>query len=122
MGEEENIYTSGNVRISEDVIVSIVSIAAAEVEGVSVSPSTAFEYMERLTKKGTGKGVRVTMTEDKVSADISILVGYGLSIPDVSAAVQEKVKTAIESMTGLEVTAVNISVTGVSSEKEKKSE
>lgn len=122
MGEEENIYTSGNVRISEDVIVSIVSIAASEVEGVSVSPSTAFEYMERLTKKGTGKGVRITMTEEQVTADVSIMVDYGLNIPDVAASVQEKVRTAVESMTALTTSAVNITVTGINSEKAKKSE
>ena len=122
MGEEENVYTSGNVRISEDVIVSIVSIAADEVEGVSIAGSTAREYVERLTKKGTGKGVRITKEEDTVTADVSIIVEYGYNIREVAVAVQDKVKTAVESMTMLKVGAVNVTVTGIGADKDKKSE
>lgn len=119
MGEEEKKYSGGNIRISEDVIVSIISLEVAEIEGAAISPASPMDITELLSKKGPKRGIRVNMDGDTVSADIGIQVDYGQNIPQLALHVQQKVKTAIESMTNLEVKALNISVVNV---EEKKAE
>ena len=115
MGEEEKKYSAGNVRISEDVIVSIISLAVGEVDGVTITQASPIEFAERLTKKGIGRGVKVVLENDVVSADVFIHVEYGLNIP-------QKIKSAVESMTNLTVQTVNVTVTSVAEKKEKKGE
>ena len=124
MGEEEKKYSGGNIRISEDVIVSIITLEIAEIEGASICPASPMDISELLGKKGPKRGVRVNMDGDSVSADIGLQVEYGQNIPQLALHVQQKVKTAIESMTNLEVKALNISVVNVEEKKaeEKKPE
>lgn len=118
MNDEKKI--SGNVKISEDVIASIVTIAVNEVEGVTVTPASALDFAERWGKKGIGRGVRVTFEEKGVSIDICVQMTYAIKIPQTSLKVQQKVKTSVESMTGLDVLKINVTVSGVSFDKEKK--
>jgi len=120
--EEEKKYSAGNVRISEDVIVSIISLAVVEVEGVSITQASPIEFAERLTKKGIGRGVKVNLEENEVSADVYIQVEYGLNIPQKALRVQQKIKSAVESMTNLTIKTVNVTVTSVAEKKEKKGE
>ena len=122
MGEEEKKYSSGNVRISEDVIVSIISLEIQEIDGASISPASAKDITDLLSKKGVKRGVRVNMDGDTVSADIGIDVDYGVNIPQLALHIQQKVKNAIESMTNLKVGMLNISVVNVEEKKEKKGE
>jgi len=122
MGEEEKKYSSGNVRISEDVIVSIISLEIQEIDGASISPASAKDITDLLSKKGVKRGVRVNMDGDTVSADIGIDVDYGVNIPQLALHIQQKVKNAIESMTNLNVGMLNISVVNVEEKKEKKGE
>ena len=77
------------------------------------------ELVQRLGKKNLSKGVRIEVTDGVVRVDLSLYLKYGYSIPETSAQVQEKVKTAIENMTGLTVSEVNISIAGVDVEKAK---
>lgn len=77
------------------------------------------ELVQRLGKKNLSKGVRIEVTDGVVRVDLSLYLKYGYSIPETSAQVQEKVKTAIENMTGLTVSEVNISIAGVDVEKTK---
>lgn len=72
------------------------------------------DIAELLGKKNLAKGVRVKMEDDKVEVELSILMAYGHTIPEIGKAVQDGVKSAIESMTGLEVSAVNVNVAGIS--------
>ena len=88
--------------------------AALEVEGVSsLAANLGSDIAELLGKKNLAKGVRVKMEDDKVVVELSVLMSYGHTIPEMCKAVQEGVKNAIESMTGLEVSAVNVNVGGV---------
>ena len=104
----------GNIHISEEVLAAIAAAAALEVEGVSsLAANLGSDIAELLGKKNLAKGVRVKMEEDKVEVELSVLMGYGHTIPEMGKAVQEGVKTAIESMTGLEVASVNVSVGGI---------
>lgn len=106
---------NGTVQISEDVIVSIVTIAVTETEGVSgfyAKPGT--ELAERLYMKNRSKGIKITITENnELYIDCSITVVYGHAVVNVAKAVQESIISAVESMTGMKVTEVNISICGI---------
>lgn len=110
----------GNVNISDDVIGIISSIAAAEITGISgLSGKITEDLVEMLGKKNFSKGVKIEIKEDKVEIDLNLIVDYGVKIPDVSWKVQENVKTAVESMTGLKVLAVNVHVNGINLKKKE---
>lgn len=111
----------GNIHISEEVLAVIAAAAAIEVEGVSgLAAQVASEIGELLGKKHQAKGVRVHMNEGVASLDLSILIQYGATIPEVARKVQDAVMTAVESTSGLTVEAVNIHVGGVTFPKEQK--
>ena len=104
----------GNIHISEEVLAGIAAAAALEVEGVSsLAANLGSDIAELLGKKNLAKGVHVKMEEDKVQVDLSVMMAYGYTIPEMGKAVQEGVKTAVESMTGLEVSVVNVNVGGI---------
>lgn len=116
---EEN-YTNcddalGDVRISDEVVANIAVIAAGEIEGVSavVGSNKTNDFKNFVGMKNYSKAVRVEMCEKIVSVDMAITVAYGYSLPACGKAVQERVKSSIESMTGLEVSDVNIRIAGV---------
>lgn len=106
---------NGNVMISEDVIATIVSHAVSEVEGViglSVKPGA--DIAEIIGKKNWGKGLKVIIGEtNEVSIDCNVTVNYGQSVVTVAKAVQEAVASALESVAGITVTAVNVNVCGI---------
>lgn len=104
----------GDIHISEEVICAISAAAAQEVEGVAgVSSTMGAELAERLGKRNLSKGVRVNMVEDKVNVTLSILLTYGNKIQKIGLEVQENVQNSIESMTGLEVSTVNVAIAGI---------
>ena len=110
----------GNIHISEEVLAGIAAAAALEVEGVSgLAANLGSDIAELLGKKTLAKGVHVQMEDEKVTVDLSILMSYGNTIPEVGKAVQDGVKNAVESMTGLTVAAVNVGVGGITLEKKE---
>ena len=106
---------NGSVMISEDVIVTIVSHAVEEVEGVvSLNVKPGADIVEMIGKKGWGKGLKVTIgEEDELTVDCNITVAYGQSVVSVAKAVQESVTGALESMAGVKIAAVNVNVCGI---------
>ncbi len=117
----ENI--KGSIKISDDVVAMIAGAAAVEIDGVAgMSTGIAGEIYEFIGKKNPAKGVKIVSGENTVTVDLHIIVDYGVKIPEVAGAVQQKVKTAIEEMTGLEIPAVNVHVQGVKIAKEAKPE
>lgn len=108
----------GAVHIADEVIAIIAGLAATEVEGVvGMVGNLAGDLVELLGKRNLAKGIIVEVGEGTVSLDLSIIVTFGCSIVEVTQSVQEKVKNAVETMTGLEVSEVNIKVAGVDVEK-----
>lgn len=108
----------GEVHIADEVIAIIAGMAAVEVEGIKgMVGSTGDNLVELLGRKNLSKGVVVEVGEGSVTLGLSLVVTYGTSIVEVSKTVSEKVKTAVETMTGLEVAEVNINVTGVDIER-----
>ena len=104
----------GEVQIADEVVAIIAGLAATEVEGVdSMAGNITNELVSKLGKKNLSKGVRVTILEGVVTVDLSLNIEYGRNILETSKKVQEKVKSAIENMTGLEVSGVNVRIADV---------
>lgn len=116
MSADQNFDSEkGSIKISDDVISVIAGLAATEVEGVAgMSGGVVGDITEILGRKNLSKGVKVTVNDKNVAVDLYIIVDYGVRIPEVAWNIQENVKKAIENMTGLSVTDVNIHVQGVS--------
>lgn len=124
--DERNIYTiqddssMGEVKIADEVVAIIAALAATEVEGVaSMAGNITNELISRLGMKNLSKGVKVDVLEGIVTVSLALNMKYNYSIMDVSAKVQEKVKSAVENMTGLEVADVNVKVAGVEMESQE---
>lgn len=102
------------VRIADEVVSTVAAIAATEVEGVvSMTGGLVGGLTEMLGRRNPQKGVRVEVGEQEATIDVTLTVRYGVRIPEVASQVQESVRLAVERMTGLEVRAVNVHVTGV---------
>ncbi len=104
----------GEVQIADEVVAAIAGLAATEVKGVfAPSGNVTNEIAGKLGKKNLSKGVKVLVDLDSVSVDMALTLDYGYGIPETAKQVQEKVKLAIENMTGLQVKEVNIRIAGV---------
>lgn len=104
----------GQVIIADEVFSIIAGLAATEVEGVhSMADNITKELIAKLGMKNLSKGVKVEVMDGKVSVYMSLNIQFGYTIPEIAAVVQEKVKTAIENMTGFSVLDVNIKIAGV---------
>ncbi len=113
----------GAIKITDEVVAIIAGIAATEVPGVAgMSGGIAGGIAEALGRKNLSKGVKVEAGEKEAAIDLYIIVEYGFRIPDVAWSIQEKVKKAVETMTGLNVIEVNIHIQGVNIEREHKKE
>ena len=115
-----NIEDVGQVQIADEVVAVIAGLAATEVEGVAkMSGNITNENVSKLGMKNLSKGVKVTVLEGVVTVDLNLNIEYGKNILETSKKVQEKVKSSIENMTGLEVADVNIHIASVDMENEK---
>jgi uncharacterized alkaline shock family protein YloU len=111
----------GKVLFADDVVATIAGLAATDVNGVAaMSGGIANGIAEKLGRKSLAKGVKVQVGEKEAAIDLYIIVDYGVKVPEVAWNIQESVKKAVETMTGLSVIEVNIHVQGVSFEKEIK--
>ena len=118
--DERNNYTVelednlGQIVVEDEVVAVIAGLAAMEVEGVaSMAGNATRDIISKLGKKTLSKGVNVDILEDVVTIAMALNLKYGYNIMDISGKVQEKVKTAVENMTGLKVADANIRVAGV---------
>ena len=111
---EEDINL-GTVKIADDVVAMIAGLACMEVEGVSaMAGNVGNELLDKVgVKSSLTRGVKVYVTGKKWKTDVALLLEYGYNIPAVSQKVQDRVKSAIENMTGLEVTDVNVRIAGI---------
>lgn len=126
MAEDRKVYRIkddglGEVQIADEVVAIIAGLAATEVEGVSsMAGNITNELVSKLGMKNLSKGIKISVTEGLVNVDVALNIAFGYAIPEVSAKVQEKIKNAIENMTGLEVATVNIRIAAVEVGKGKK--
>ena len=105
----------GEVRIADDVVAIIAGLAASDVKGVaSLSGNATREVIGKLGIKGLGKSIRLTVEDGEVHVWLKVNIRYGFNIPETSEKIQDRVATAIETMTGLNVAEVNVRVNSVS--------
>lgn len=104
----------GEIRVADEVVTIIAGLAATEVEGVSsMSGNITNEIVAKTGIKNLAKGVRVDVMDGIVTVDLNLTIRYGYKIPEVSGNVQDRVRTAIETMTGLEVGTINVRIASV---------
>ena len=123
MAQEKNTverYTDasdvGTVKIADDVVALIAAFAALEVEGVAcVSGGLDMEAVSKGGMRRLGKAVKADVKKEGVKVDMALDLVYGYSIPETCSKVQNRVRAAIENMTGLEAKDVNIRVAGITS-------
>jgi len=109
----------GQIQISDEVIAIIAGTAALEIDGVAgMSGNITGGLAEMLGRKNLAKGVKVQVSDDSVVIDIDLLIKFGYKIHEVCVNVQQRVKTAIETMTSLNAGEVNINVLGLHVDKE----
>ena len=114
----EGAGSIGEVRIADDVVAMIAGYAALETDGVSALAGNATgDLLNRVGVKTLAKGAKVEVVDHVVSVELAVILCYGYNIPATSSKIQEKVKSAIETMTGLEVSDVNIRIAGVEMDK-----
>ena len=125
MAENINITLNNNkehedsIKIADDVIRCIAALAATDIDGVSgMAGNSTDEIVAMLGRKTLDKGVKMNVNDDVVRLTLSVIVKYGCSIPDVSARIQDKLRSTIESMTGLNVSEVNVNVAGIDTSAE----
>ncbi len=106
---------NGCVMISEDVIAAIVAQAIKDVEGVvSLNVKPGADLVDMIGVKNWGKGMKITIAEDNsLTIDCQLLVGYEQSVLNIAKAAQEVITSAVESMAGVKVNAVNVNVCGI---------
>ena len=120
--DEEKVEIATNLNISEDVIGIIAGLAASEVEGIAGMQLGFVDGINQMfgNNKKYSKGVKIELEGRRGAVYSFVNVKYGVRIPDVAWAAQTAVKNSVETMTGLEVAAVNINVQGIIFEKEDK--
>ena len=126
MAENKQYFTqemeNGSIQISEDVVASVTGMAVLEVEGVcGLSSSIGTDIAEMLGMKTLSKGVRLSTTETgALRVDCDVVSKFGQNIFELAKNVQENVKSSVESVTGLRVAEVNVTVCGIALPKDSK--
>ncbi|MGI6236615.1 MAG: Asp23/Gls24 family envelope stress response protein [Candidatus Excrementavichristensenella sp.] len=118
-----NTNENGTVTFATDVIATIASLAATEVEGVTNMVGPGGSVLDLLNRRGQSsrnltRGVKVEVVEDRVNIQVSIIIDYGVPIPDIARDIQENIKKAVETMSGLTVETVDVQVHGISFKRE----
>lgn len=108
------VQDNGTVMISEDVIISIVTQAVSDVDGVvSINTKPAAELADMI-RRNWGKGMKVSIANDNaITIDVDVVIGYGQSVVTIAEAVQAAVISAVQSMTGVQSVTVNVNVCGI---------
>jgi uncharacterized alkaline shock family protein YloU len=111
----------GIVKISDEVVEVIAGLAASEIEGIEGMSTTLVGGITQMLsgKKNVSKGIKVNVEEDKATIDLYVVVKYGVKIPEVAKKVQENVKKSVESMTGLNVSGINLYIQSIVLPKEE---
>ena len=119
--------SNGRVYFASDVVATIAGLAVTEVEGVANTVNGGSgTFADIFSRKGQSnsrnltRGIKVEVSDNEVSVDVTIIVEYGSPVPEVAEEIQENVKKAIETMTGMTVKNVDVHVSGVSFERENR--
>ncbi|MCI0502178.1 MAG: Asp23/Gls24 family envelope stress response protein [Fusobacteria bacterium] len=123
MSEIEKINETGKIKIADNVAASIANLAAQEVEGVvKVIGSSTSSISEMFGRKNLAKGVKVNMDEEGTNIELSLVIQHGVNIVKLAEEVQNNVKEAVESMTGIKVKGVDVTISDIVFEEKKEEE
>lgn len=115
---EENTVKD-EVQIAEEVVASIAGMAIKDLKGVvKLAGGFTEEISEAFGKKNLGKGIRVDIKENAVRLEVSIVVQYGVKIPEIAKKIQEKIKNDVENMTGYKINKIIVKVQGIEKKEE----
>jgi len=104
----------GSLKISKDVIATIAKTTAMEIQGVASLSGSEAPSMEKILPRGIGrKAIKISLTDDFAEIDVAVKLKYGASIPAVSLALQAGIKENVQTMTGIAVLKVNVTVAGI---------
>jgi uncharacterized alkaline shock family protein YloU len=121
--EEVKTQEIGQIQIADEVIAIIAGIAATEVDGIAgMSGNITGDIAELLGRKNLSKGVKISVGQKEVSIELNIIIEFGVKIPKVAVEVQKRVQSAVETMTGLVVTEINLNIMGIHFGKEKQND
>ena len=113
MNVENNRQSSGSLKLSQEVLATIANFAAEEIDGV-VSLADTYTPIKSLLRKGSiAKPIQISLNDDVAVVDISVNLKYGANIPEVAETLQKAVKDAVQNMTGITVSKVNVHVAGI---------
>ena len=113
MSEQNYVSNAGSLKISQDVLATIANFASEEIDGV-VSLANTYAPIKSLLKRGSiGRPIQISLNDDVAGIDISVNLKYGANIPQVAEALQKTVKDAVQNMTGITVSKVNVHVAGI---------
>lgn len=119
MNNIEDRQPTGSLKISRDVIASIAGTAAKEINGVADLATFTTNIKGWLMKKQPAKSVMINFNDDVATIDINVVLKEGAKIPEVSERIQTAVKEAVQNMTGITVSRVNICVVGIAFEEKE---
>lgn len=112
------INNNGVIKIADDVLIAIVQTATMEIEGIySINSTLAGDIIGKLGKKSSFKGINISNDNNRLTININLSIKQNYKIIEVAQNVQNKVKSAIESMTGFEIEKININIVSVEIEK-----
>lgn len=108
-----------SIKIADEVIKCIAAYAATDIDGVTgMAGNATNELIAKLGGKTLEHGVKLSVDGEEVKLVLSVVIKYGSSIPAISAKIQDKVRTTIESMTGLTVSSVGVNISGIDTSAE----
>ena len=112
MNIENNNQPSGSMKIAQEVLATIANFAAGEIDGV-VSLANTYTPIKNFLQKGISRPIQISLNDDVAVVDISVNLKYGANIPEVAETLQKAVKDAVQNMTGITVSKVNVHVAGI---------
>ncbi len=111
--EQMNNTASGNLKISEEVICTVTKLTVKEVKGVHSLALSPASFREALFRADANRPIRITLNGDVAEIDVSVNLRYGYKIKDTAEEIQNSVKDAVQNMTGVTVSKVNVYVAGI---------
>lgn len=113
MQNHDHSQSAGNLKISRDVLATIARYATMEIEGVASLASFTTNIRGWLLKKQSAKPIAIDLSDDVAVIDIHVNIKAGVNIPQTAEKIQSAVKEAVQNMTGIAVSRVNINIAGI---------
>ena len=122
MEQNQVNQTVGSLKISEDVVATIAGLATKEVQGVASLANAPANIKGLILKNTVSKSIKIELNDDVAVIGVYVNLTYGAKIPEVAEKIQNNVKSAVQSMTGITVSKVNVFIVGIDFSEPKNAE